>query len=93
MSLIVTKHKSDTVNLVIIFFWKKKQKKLDYNRTNSRLSASLRMREKYQIWSFFSAAFSCTQTEYEDLQSASPYLARMLENTDQKNLWIWTVFE
>ena len=37
-----------------------------------------------QIRSYFWAAFSCIQTEYEELLRKSPYSVRRQENTDQK---------
>ena len=45
-----------------------------------------------QIRSFFWSVFSCTQTEYGDLRSKSPYSVRIQENMDQKKLRIWTLF-
>ena len=45
-----------------------------------------------EIRSFFWSVFSCNRTEYGDLRSKSPYSVRIHENTDQKNLRIWTLF-
>ena len=45
-----------------------------------------------QIRSYFCSVFSCIRTEYEDLWSKSLYSVRMQENTDQKQLRIWTLF-
>ena len=45
-----------------------------------------------QIRSFFWSVFSRTRAEYGDIQSKSPYSARVPENTDQKKLRIWTLF-
>ena len=42
--------------------------------------------------SFFWSVFSCIRTEYGDLWSKSLYSVRIWENTDQKNLRIWTFF-
>ena len=44
-----------------------------------------------QIWSFFWSAFSRMWTEYVKIRSISPDSVRMLENTDQKKLRIWTL--
>ena len=46
-----------------------------------------------QIWSFFWSVISCIWTEYGYLRSKSPYSVRIQENTDQKNLLIWTLFD
>ena len=40
----------------------------------------------------FLVRISCIWTEYEELQSSSPYPFRIRENTDQKKLHIWTLF-
>ena len=45
-----------------------------------------------QVLSFSWFVFSCIRTEYENLQSKSPYLVQTQENTDQKKLRIWTIF-
>ena len=45
-----------------------------------------------QIRSFFWSAFSRIWTEYGELRSISLYSVRMRENTDRKNLRIWTLF-
>ena len=45
-----------------------------------------------QIRNFFWSVFSCIWTEYGGLQSKSPYSIRIQENTDQRNLRIWTLF-
>ena len=45
-----------------------------------------------QIRSFFWYIISRIRTEYGEIRSISPYLARMRENTDQKKLRIWTFF-
>ena len=45
-----------------------------------------------QIRSYFWCVFSCIPTEYRDLQSKPPYSARIRENTDQKQLLVWTLF-
>ena len=41
---------------------------------------------------FFLVRISCIWTEYEELRSSSPYPFRIRENTDQKKLYIWTLF-
>ena len=45
-----------------------------------------------QILIYFWSVFSCIRTEYGDLRSKSPYSVRIQENTDQKELRIWTLF-
>ena len=45
-----------------------------------------------QIRSFLWSVFSRIRTEYGELRSISPYSVQMRENTDQKNLRIWTLF-
>ena len=45
-----------------------------------------------QIRSLFWSVFSRICTEYGEIQSISPYSARMRENTDQKKLRICTLF-
>ena len=45
-----------------------------------------------EIWSHFWSVFSYIHTEYVDLLSKSPYSVQMQENTDQKQLRIWTLF-
>ena len=50
----------------------------------------LSLPKKYPNTEFFLVLSSCIRTEYEDLRSKSP-LVRTRENTDQKNLRIWTV--
>ena len=50
------------------------------------------LREKCQIRSFFWSVFSRNRTEYGEILRTSPYSVRMLENTDQKKLRIWTLF-
>ena len=45
-----------------------------------------------RIWSFFWSVFSRIRTEYGEIRSISPYSVRMRENTDQKELRIWTLF-
>ena len=45
-----------------------------------------------QILSFFWSVFCSIQTKYGDLPRKSPYSVRILENTDQKKLCIWTLF-
>ena len=45
-----------------------------------------------QIRSYFWFVFSCIRIEYGDLLRKSPYSIRMQENTDQKQLLIWTLF-
>ena len=45
-----------------------------------------------QIRSFFWSVFSRIRTEYGDILCISPYSVRVRENTDQKNLHIWTLF-
>ena len=42
--------------------------------------------------SYFWSVFSCIRTENGDLWSISPYSVRIQENTDQKQLRIWTLF-
>ena len=44
-----------------------------------------------QIRSFFWYVFSRIRTEYGEIWSISPHSVRMRENTDQKNLRIWTL--
>ena len=46
-----------------------------------------------QIRSFFWSVFSCIQIEFEDLLHKSLYCVQIQENTDQKKLRIWTLFE
>ena len=45
-----------------------------------------------QIRSFFWSVFFRIRTEYGEIRSISPYSVRMRENTDQKQLRIWTLF-
>ena len=45
-----------------------------------------------QIRSYFWSVFSCIRIEYGDLLRKSPYSIRIQENTDQKELRIWTLF-
>ena len=45
-----------------------------------------------QIRSFSWSVFSYIRTEYGDLRSKSSYSVQIRENTDQKNLHIWTLF-
>ena len=45
-----------------------------------------------QIPSFFWSVFSSIRTEYGDLLRKSQYSVQMQENTDQKELHIWTLF-
>ena len=45
-----------------------------------------------QIRSFFWSVFSCVRNEYGDLLREPLYLVRIQENTDPKNLHIWTLF-
>ena len=45
-----------------------------------------------QIQRFFWFIFSYIWTEYGDIHRISPYSVRMRENTDQKNLRIWSLF-
>ena len=45
-----------------------------------------------QIRSFLWSVFSHIRTEYGEMLRISPYSVRMRENTDQKNLRIWTLF-
>ena len=45
-----------------------------------------------QTLSFFWPVFSCIPTEYGDLLLKSPYSVRIRENTDQKELRVWTIF-
>ena len=44
-----------------------------------------------QIRSFSWSVFSRVRTEYGNLWSKFPYSVRILENTDQKKLRIWTL--
>ena len=44
-----------------------------------------------QIRTFFWSVFSRISIEYEGLRSNYPYSVRIQENTDQKNLCIWTL--
>ena len=46
-----------------------------------------------QIRKFFWSVFSCVWTEYRDLRSKSPYSVRIQQNTDQKKLRIWALFD
>ena len=46
-----------------------------------------------QIRKFFWSVFSCIRTEYGDLQSKSPYSVQIQQNTDQKKLHIWALFD
>ena len=49
--------------------------------------------EKYQNTEVFLVRiFFFIRTEYGDLPRKSPYSVRIHENTDQKNLRIWTLF-
>ena len=50
------------------------------------------LREKCHIKRFFWSAFSRIRIEYRDLRSKCPYSVRIEENTDDKNLRIWTLF-
>ena len=52
----------------------------------------LSLREKCPNTEFFCFIFSRIRTEYGEIRSISPYSVRMLENTDQKKLHIWTLF-
>ena len=45
-----------------------------------------------QTRSFFWSVFSCIWTEYGDILGKLSYSAQIQENTDQKNLCIWTLF-
>ena len=45
-----------------------------------------------QIRGFFWSVFSCIRTEFEDIRSKSSYSVQIHENTDQKKLFIWTLF-
>ena len=45
-----------------------------------------------QIPSFFWSAFSRIWTEYEEMQSISPYSVLMREKYDSEKLRIWTLF-
>ena len=45
-----------------------------------------------QIRSFFWSVFSRIWTEYRDLLSKSQHSVKIQENTDQKKLFIWTLF-
>ena len=45
-----------------------------------------------QIWSFSWSIFSCIRTEYGGKLRISSYSVRIMENTDQKKLRIWTLF-
>ena len=44
-----------------------------------------------QIRSFFWSVFSRIRTEYGEILRISLYSVRMRENTDQKNLRVWTL--
>ena len=44
-----------------------------------------------QLRSFFWSVFSCIRTEYGEILRISPYSVRMWEDTDQKELCIWTL--
>ena len=45
-----------------------------------------------QIQRFFWSVFSCIWVEYGGLRSISPYSVQIQENTDKKNLHVWTLF-
>ena len=45
-----------------------------------------------QIRSFFWSVFPHIRTEYGEIRSISPYSVGMRENTNQKNIRIWTLF-
>ena len=55
-------------------------------------SAFSRIQTDVQIHSLLWSLFSHIQTEYGDLRSKSPYSVRIPENTDHKNVRIWTLF-
>ena len=55
-------------------------------------SCELHCVKSVQIRSFFWSAFSCFWTEYGYLLRKYPYSVRILENTDQGKLRIWTLF-
>ena len=48
--------------------------------------------ESAQMRSYIWSVLSCTQTKYGDLLRKSPYSVWIQENTDQKQLPIWTLF-
>ena len=48
------------------------------------MSEKVTLQEKRPYSEFFWSVFS--QNEYEEIQSTFPYLAQMLENTNQKTL-------
>ena len=45
-----------------------------------------------QIRSFFWSVFSCIRTEFGDLLLEPLYSVRIQDYTDQKKLYIWTLF-
>ena len=48
--------------------------------------------DTFDCTEFFWSVFSRIWAEYRDLRSKSPYLRQTWENTEQKNLRIWTLF-
>ena len=50
------------------------------------------VQKNVQIRSFFWSVFSRIWTEYRDLLSKSQYSVKIQENTDQRKLFIWTLF-
>ena len=65
-----------------------KNNDMSFNQTFER---PFPLREKCPNAGFFWSVFSCIRTEYGDLLRKSPYSVRIQENTDQKNLRIWTL--
>ena len=61
---------------------------LDY----TMLKLRYRCVKSVQLRSYFWSVFTCIRTEYGDLRSISAYSLRIQENTDQKQLRIWTLF-
>ena len=48
--------------------------------------------KSFQIRSYFWSVSFCSRIEYGDLRSKSPYSIQIQENTDQKEIYIWTLF-
>ena len=71
-------------------YWKKSITCFSWLLRN--LSKYIHCVKSVQIRSFFWSVFPCIRTEYGDLLRKSPYSVRVLENTDQKKLHIWTLF-
>ena len=57
-----------------------------------KIKPALRCVESVHIRSFFWSVFSGIRAECGEIIRISPYSVRMWENTDQKELRIWTLF-